>query len=58
MNIFELLIFLLICVGLALVGHLVSHRYGWLAGVVVAIPVLVLLMVGSFREAFKNSRKQ
>ena len=56
MNLFELIIFLLICVGLGFLGHLLSPRYGWFAGGV--IPVFILLFIGSFKEALNAWRKK
>lgn len=58
MNLFELIIFVLICAGLGFLGHLASPRYGWFAGAVLAVPVFVLLFIGSFREALNESRKK
>ena len=58
MNVVELLIFLLICAALGFVGHLASPRYGWGVGAVLAVPVLILLLIGSFREAVKESRQR
>ena len=56
MSIFELLIFLLICLGLGFLGHLVQHQYGWLVGVA-AVPVLIWLMTGGLRKVLNYSRK-
>jgi hypothetical protein len=56
MNIFELLIFLLLCPGLGFLGHLVWHHYGWLVGVA-AIPLLIWLMTGGLRKVLNHSRK-
>ena len=58
MNVFELIIFLLLCAALGFVGHLVSPRYGWGVAAGLAVPVLILLFVGSFREAIKESRQR
>ena len=55
MSIFELLIFLLICLGLGFLGHLV-HQYGSLVGVA-AMPVLIWLMTGGLRKVLNYSRK-
>jgi hypothetical protein len=41
--------FLLVCFGLGFLGHLVSPRYGWLLGVVLAVPVFILMLIGSFK---------
>ena len=57
MNIFELLFFLLFCVAVGVVGHLVSPRYGWLVGAVVGGTFLALLLVGSFREILRQVRR-
>jgi hypothetical protein len=57
MSLFELVIFLLVCFGLGFLGHLVSPRYGWLVGAVLAVPVFVLVLVGSLkrsRQSWKN----
>jgi hypothetical protein len=56
MNIFELIIFLAICAAFGFIGHLVSPRYGWIVGAVPAVPVLILLLRGSFKEMIKESR--
>ena len=56
MNIFELLIFLLLCLGLGFLGHLVWHYYGWLVGVAV-IPLLIWLMTGGLRKVLNHSGK-
>jgi hypothetical protein len=58
MNVIELIVFLLVSAGLGFLGHLVSPRYGWGAGAVLAVPMLIALLVGSFREALKDSRKR
>jgi hypothetical protein len=50
MNIFELLIFSIVCVGLGVLGHLVSPRYGWLLGAVPAVAVFVMMLIASFRR--------
>ena len=57
MNLFELIIFLLVCVGLGFLGHLVSPRYGWFAGPILVLPVFVSLLIASFRKALSDSRK-
>jgi hypothetical protein len=57
MNIFELLFFLLFCVAVGFVGHLVSLRYGWLVGAVVGGSVVALLLVGSYREMLREVRR-
>ena len=57
MNAIELLIFLLLCLGLGFLGHLVSPRYGWLAGAILAIVVSILLLVGTYRQLFKDFRR-
>jgi ABC-type transport system involved in cytochrome c biogenesis permease component len=49
MNVFELTIFLLVCVGVGLLGHLVSPRYGWLLGVL-AVPVPIWMLIGGARK--------
>jgi hypothetical protein len=49
MNLFELLIFLGICVGLGFLGHLFSHHYGWIVGVLAA-PVLIFFMIRGFAK--------
>jgi len=56
MNVFELLIFLLLCLGLGFLGHLIWHHYGWLLGVA-AIPVLIWLMTGGLRKVLNHSGK-
>jgi len=48
MNVFELLLFLLFCVGF--LRHLISPRYGLVAAAAGAAPVLALLLVSSFRK--------
>jgi hypothetical protein len=58
MNLFDLILFLLICAGLGFLGHLVSPRYGWFAGAVLSVPVFILLFIGSFKEALNDSRKK
>lgn len=58
MNLFELIIFLLICAVLGFLGHLVSPRYGWFASAVLAVPVFILLFIGGFKEALNESRKK
>ena len=56
MNVIELFIFLLVCFGLGFLGHLVSPRYGWLLGAVLAVSVFILMLIGSFKE-FRQSLK-
>jgi hypothetical protein len=58
MNVFELIIFLLICAVIGFVGYLVSPRYGWFAGLGPAVLVLILLLIGSFKEIIMGSRAQ
>jgi hypothetical protein len=58
MNLFELVIFLLVCFGLGFLGHLVSPRYGWLLGAVLAVTVFVLMLIGSFRGSVKGRKNQ
>ena len=53
MNLFELLIFLGICYGVGFLGHLVSHHYGWIAGVLAA-PVLIFLMTKGWGKKPRN----
>jgi hypothetical protein len=53
MNVFELLIFLLVCAAFGFIGHLVSPRYGWIVGSV--LPVLVLIWL-SFKGKTKEPR--
>ena len=58
LNVFELIVFLLLCAGLGFAGHLVWPRYGWGAGAVLAVPALILLFIGSFRQALKARQKR
>ena len=55
MNALDLIVFLLLCAGLGFVGHLVSPRYGWGLGALLALLVLLLLLIGSFRESVEQS---
>ena len=55
MNVFELIVFLLICAGLGFLGHLVSPRYGWWVAALLFVPVLIVMLIGSFREAVRKS---
>jgi uncharacterized membrane protein YjjB (DUF3815 family) len=50
MNVIELLVFFFACFGLGFLGHLISARYGWLLGAVLAVPVLILMLLGSIKE--------
>jgi hypothetical protein len=50
MNVFELIIFSLVCLGLGFLGHLISPRYGGLLAIVLFVPVFFLLLRGSFKE--------
>jgi len=56
MNVFELIIFLLICAGFGLLGHLVSPRYGWRVGAALAVLLLLFLLLGSFKKPLKGFR--
>ena len=53
MNVFELLLFLLLCAVVGFLGHLILPRYGWFTATAVAAPILALLLVGSFREMLR-----
>ena len=55
MNVFELIVFLLICAGLGFLGYLVSPRYGWWIGALLFVPVFIVMLIGSFREAVRKS---
>jgi hypothetical protein len=56
MNVFELLIFLSLCLGLGFLGHLIWPHYGWLLGAA-AIPVLIWLITGGLRKVLNQSGK-
>jgi hypothetical protein len=58
MNLIGLVIFLLICFGLGFLGHLVSPRYGWPLGAGLAVPVFILMLVGSFKESCQNYKNR
>jgi hypothetical protein len=58
MNVIELIVFSLVCLGLGFLGHLVSPRYGWLLGAVLAVPVFILMLVGSFKNSVKAGKKR
>jgi hypothetical protein len=49
---------LLVCFGLGFLGQLVSPRYGWLLGVVLAVPVFILMLIGSFKEFRRGCKKR
>ena len=48
---------LLVCFGLGFLGHLVSQRYDWLLGVVLAVPVFILMLIGRFKEFRRGCKK-
>jgi hypothetical protein len=54
MSLFELVIFLLVCLGLGFLGHLVSPHYGWLLGAGLAVAVFMLMLITGFRRSWKN----
>jgi hypothetical protein len=56
MNVFQLLFFVFFCLGLGFLGYLISPRYGWLAVAVVATPVLILQVIGSWRQLIRETR--
>jgi len=56
MSLFELAIFLLACFGLSFLGHLVSPRYGWLLGALLAVTMFVWMLLGSWKRS-RQSRK-
>jgi hypothetical protein len=55
MNVFELIVFLLVCAAFGFVGYLVSPRYGWFMGVGLAVLVLILLLSGSFKPRTRGT---
>jgi len=56
MNIFELLIFLLLCAGLGYFGHLFSPHWGWLAGAIPAVAVFGIMFVATIRAWLRRKR--
>jgi hypothetical protein len=63
MNVFELLVFVLLCAGLGFLGHLVSPRHGWDFGALPVVAVLILLLIGTngwktIKESFQRRRKR
>jgi hypothetical protein len=46
------------CAGLGFFGQLISPRYGWFAGAILAVPVSVLLPIGSFKQALRDAWKK
>jgi membrane protein implicated in regulation of membrane protease activity len=51
-NLFELLFFLLICLALGFLAHLIFPAWGWWVGAVAAAAVMLLVLAGAFRELF------
>jgi hypothetical protein len=56
MNVFELLIFLLLCAGLGYFGRLFSPRWGWLAGGIPAVAVFGIMFVATMRAGLRRKR--
>jgi len=53
-NLFELLFFLLICLGLGFLMHLSFPALSWLVGAVATAVVMLLIMTGAFRKLFSG----
>lgn len=56
MSLIELLLFVLLCAGLGLLGHLVSPRWGWLAGTVPFLFVAIMMLVGGYASLIRELR--
>jgi hypothetical protein len=56
MNVFELLIFLLLCTGLGYLGRIFSPHWGWLAGAIPAVAVFGIMFVATIRAGLRSKR--
>ena len=55
MTLFELLFFLLVCLALGFIAHLIFPAWGWWVG---AIPALALCVVMAFFTVFPYQKKK